>query len=139
MAVLLVLATAVAVAAFTVAGCGNDDDEAAEETTAETEEAAGQPVHVDVVETDFEIDPKDATVDEGGTIDFDIRNDGETTHQLTIEPQEGGIPRTSDRIPPGHGDTFPVVSLDPGKYIWYCPIGNHRQMGMEGTLTVGGG
>jgi uncharacterized cupredoxin-like copper-binding protein len=122
-----------------VAACGGDDDEgdtAAQETTAEA--GGGQPAAIlDVSESDFKIDPKDGKVDEDGLIQFEVTNDGETTHQLSIEAQ-GEIPRTTDTIEPGEDETF-TVELDSGKYIWYCPIDNHRELGMEGTLTVGGG
>ena len=37
----------------------------------------------------------------------------------------------------GDGDTdAKKVDLKPGKYVFYCDIQNHRQQGMEGTLTV---
>ena len=29
-----------------------------------------------------------------------------------------------------------TVDLKPGKYEFYCPIDNHKQMGMEGEITV---
>jgi uncharacterized cupredoxin-like copper-binding protein len=28
------------------------------------------------------------------------------------------------------------VDLDAGEYKFYCPVGNHEQAGMVGTLTV---
>jgi plastocyanin len=37
----------------------------------------------------------------------------------------------------GDGDTSAKkVDLKPGKYEFYCDIQNHRQQGMEGTITV---
>ena len=31
------------------------------------------------------------------------------------------------------------VDLDkPGRYVWYCPVGDHRERGMKGTITVKG-
>ncbi len=67
-----------------------------------------------------------------------VANTGKTTHQLSIARGPGEIPRTTDTIEPGEDELF-TVELDPGKYIWYCPVDNHRELGMEGTLTVGGG
>jgi uncharacterized cupredoxin-like copper-binding protein len=28
------------------------------------------------------------------------------------------------------------MNLEPGEYKFYCPVGNHEQAGMVGTLTV---
>jgi plastocyanin len=28
------------------------------------------------------------------------------------------------------------VDLKPGEYEYYCPVGNHKAEGMEGTLSV---
>ena len=30
-----------------------------------------------------------------------------------------------------------TVDLKPGKYEFYCPVGDHKEEGMQGTLTVG--
>jgi FtsP/CotA-like multicopper oxidase with cupredoxin domain len=30
----------------------------------------------------------------------------------------------------------PPADLDAGEYVFYCPIGNHRAMGMELTVEV---
>jgi uncharacterized cupredoxin-like copper-binding protein len=67
---------------------------------------------------------------------FTLVNDGQTTHALEIEGQ--GIEEESDEIDAG-GTTSLTVDLEPGEYEFYCPVDDHREMGMEGTLTVGGG
>lgn len=28
---------------------------------------------------------------------------------------------------------------EPGEYTWYCPVGGHKDEGMEGKITVAGG
>ena len=71
-----------------------------------------------------------------GNVTFNEKNDGQVTHSLEIED-----------VTPGHdqeleGDVFPGQSgtlkanLAPGKYEFYCPIANHKEMGMEGEITV---
>jgi hypothetical protein len=36
----------------------------------------------------------------------------------------------------GSGDNKVSAKLEPGEYEFYCPVGNHKDEGMEGTLTV---
>jgi uncharacterized cupredoxin-like copper-binding protein len=138
--------TAVAVlslAAAIAAGCGDDDDETATQgataTGAETETAAtaGEPVEtVEVSETEYELDPADPEVSERGPIEFEATNDGEEVHALEVEGSSGES--ETETIDPGDSATL-TVDLEPGEYTWYCPVGNHRELGMEGTITVAGG
>lgn len=120
------LAALATVALLAVAGCGGDDEEASSGEAAAT---------VDVSETDFALEPQDATVDESGAIEFAVANDGETDHALEIEADPEAV---SDTIAPGEETSF-TAELEPGEYKWYCPIANHEDLGMVGTLTVGGG
>ena len=39
---------------------------------------------------------------------------------------------------PGQTGTLNVDLSKPGKYEWYCPVGEHRDFGMEGEITVAG-
>ncbi len=36
---------------------------------------------------------------------------------------------------PGSSGTL-TVDLKPGTYEFYCPVANHKEMGMEGEITV---
>jgi len=104
--------------------CGSDEEE----------EAGGQTV--DVTATEFAFDPANIQLDEAGTYTFHLTNAGEFEHALEIEGQ--GIEEETDVI--GGGESADVtVDLTDGEYEIYCPVGNHREMGMEGTLVVGAG
>jgi plastocyanin len=145
---LTVLAVAIPLAVFSLAlaACGDDDDDdttAASETTTETtetttEEAAsggggGGGETVDVSLVDFAIEPPDPTV-AAGTVTFAVSNDGATLHNLEIEGN--GV---EEELEPDlqAGDSGELtVDLQPGTYEYYCPVGNHAEMGMEGELTV---
>ena len=43
----------------------------------------------------------------------------------------------SATIAPGESTTLEfAVDLPPGEYPYWCAVGNHREMGMEGTMVV---
>jgi plastocyanin len=134
----LVLALLAAVALAAV-GCGGGGGKK-EKTTAggtPSKPAAGA-VGVDLKEYSFT--PSKVTVKRGQTIE--ARNVGSLSHNLTIE--RGPDPKKETKklagTPTfGPGSTEKVtVSLDPGKYALVCTVSGHRQLGMVGTLTVGG-
>ena len=64
---------------------------------------------------------------------FDVTNDGQTVHNLEVEGN--GVEEVTDDIEPG-GTAQLAVDLEPGTYEMYCAIGNHRELGMDGTVTV---
>jgi plastocyanin len=130
------LAALAAAAALAVAGCGDDEetDTAAEDTGDTTAEQAGGGSTLEVSAVDFAFEPPDPSVDEGGPVSIELTNDGEVSHALEIEELE----EETDTIDAGQSTTLDV-ELDDGEYTIYCPVGDHRAQGMEGTLTVGGG
>jgi plastocyanin len=84
-------------------------------------------------EADFSIELSSSTV-AAGTYEITVVNEGSATHSLTIKGP-GGVDQTSDTLQGGKSTTM-TVTLQPGEYEVYCPIGNHRAMGMDTTLTV---
>jgi plastocyanin len=123
--VLLVVALA-----LLAAGCGGGDGEGDDGATGD---AAAQTIQVSA--TDFQFDPADLTAD-AGEISFELTNDGEAPHALEIEGN--GVEEASDTIDPGASTTL-TVELEDGTYEIYCPVGDHADRGMVGTLTVGAG
>jgi plastocyanin len=94
---------------------------------------ASQQLTVELKEWAFE--PKDIIV-RPGTITFTLKNVGERRHNMVIEV--GGQKLKSADISAGQSGTFEVTLTAPGKYVIYCDLQNHRERGMEGTLTVQG-
>ena len=120
-----VLLTVVIPAALLLAGCGSDDDEGGETS-------GGQSV--ELVATEFAFDPADVSVDAAGETTFTVSNEGQFPHALEIEGN--GIGEGTDELAPGESGSV-SVDLEPGEYELYCPVGDHRDQGMEGTLVVG--
>jgi plastocyanin len=143
----LVLVAVLITIPFTLAACGGDDDEdttAASDTTTEetttdeatTTEAAGGGggggETISISETEFALDPSEATV-AAGPVSIDVSNDGGAVHNLEVEGD--GIEEITSDLQPGDSETL-ELDLPAGTYVMYCAIGDHREQGMEGELTV---
>ncbi|MEA2333097.1 MAG: hypothetical protein QOH58_3235 [Thermoleophilaceae bacterium] len=143
---LLFLAAVLAALALAAAGCGGDDDEdsgtsgnsnqpaQATETSPEASAGGGKATELKLI------------ADPGGALKFDktkltakpgkvvvvMDNPSDIPHAVEVEGN--GVEKASEVVT---GATSQVeVDLKPGDYEFYCPVGNHRQAGMEGTLTV---
>ena len=123
------------IAALALGACGDDDDDGGSDETsaASTTATTGGGESVAISEIDFEIDPSSVDV-AAGEVTFDITNDGAAPHSLEVEGN--GIEEGSDTLNPGESTQLTVDLSKAGTYEMYCPIGNHRQMGMEGEITV---
>jgi uncharacterized cupredoxin-like copper-binding protein len=138
-AALFVIAAAIAVP---VAGCGGGDDD--NSTSADTGGAtqasttgggaAGGGQTVDMSAVDFKFNPSDPSV-KSGNVTFDLKNDGQQPHSLEIEDVNGQDQELEGDVSPGQSGTL-SVNLPPGKYEFYCPVDGHKEMGMEGEITV---
>ena len=127
---------------FLLAACGDDDDTATEaatpsttaaETSAEeSTTASGGGETVDISETEYKLDPADATV-KAGTVTFNVANDGQTVHNLEVEGD--GVEEETETLQPGDTGRL-TVDLEPGTYEMYCSIDGHEDLGMKGELTV---
>ena len=94
----------------------------------------GTPGKVTVRLSEYKVDLP-GTLPAGPTT-FLVRNEGEKTHSFKIE----GPGITTDTllakpIPPGTTGEL-QVTLQPGEYKVFCPIGSHEGKGMVKKLTV---
>jgi uncharacterized cupredoxin-like copper-binding protein len=69
-----------------------------------------------------------------GSYTFEVVNEGSATHDFVVE-RDGSDVAGTETIAPGASTTL-TVDLEPGEYVFYCSVGNHRAMGMEVTVTV---
>ncbi len=124
-------------AAAALAGCGGNDNSSSTtgaETTTSTSTTSSSGSTLTISETEYKLDPSDPTVAGAGSATIEVKNDGGTEHALEIEGN-GLEEQRTDTLSPGDSATL-TVDLKPGKYTIYCPIGNHRALGMKGTITV---
>jgi uncharacterized cupredoxin-like copper-binding protein len=69
-----------------------------------------------------------------GSQTFRVTNNGTTEHNFEVEGQ--GIEEAFETdLSPGETQTM-QLNLAPGTYEVYCPVGNHRDQGMEMQLTM---
>ena len=71
-----------------------------------------------------------------GQAQFQVENNGGTPHNL--EWKGPAVRSNCSNLNPGQTGTLNVDLSKPGKYEWYCPVGRHREFGMEGEITVTG-
>ena len=126
-----------------VAACGDDDDAGSSESNGNS--SAEKPA------TGYSGGGKAQTLrvaaDPGGALKFDMSSLTATAGRVTIAMDNpSGLPHAVAIEGPGvevAGDTVmkggvskASADLKAGEYEFYCPVGNHKDAGMEGTLTV---
>jgi plastocyanin len=137
-----ILALLLSAGVLLAAGCGDDEDEGggggAEATPEATEEASGGGGGGGE-ELTLTADPGGAISWEptelsapAGSVTITLVSESDTPHAVEVEGN--GVEEESETIT--GGQTQLTVDLDAGEYVFYCPVGQHRQNGMEGTLTV---
>jgi plastocyanin len=133
-----VVVAMIALGGLAVAGCGDDDSDTtsagATGTTTTAQAGGGGGSTIDVSETDFALNPADPTVD-AGQVTINATNDGQVPHSIEVEGPSGEQ-ELEGGLAPGDSGTLKVDLSKPGTYEWYCPVGNHKEMGMEGEITV---
>ena len=144
---LVSVAAGLAVAAVTLTACsgGSGGSSAAGTSSAASSAAPGDTAgstasrtigadgKLTATEAEFSISLGGNTVAAGPYL-VRVDNQGNATHDLVVEKDGAKIAGTSS-ISPGSSASL-SVTLEPGDYVFYCSIGNHRSMGMETTVHV---
>ena len=131
-----------ACAALVLAGCGSDDNSdsggGATSTPASGSSGSsgggggGSTVSLSAPQDGSKKFDQATATAKSGTVTIKFDNPSSTPHAVEIEGN--GVEKASDVVT--SGDTSFSVDLKPGEYTYYCPVGSHRDEGMEGKLTV---
>lgn len=92
------------------------------------------PARVQVVAREFSFALSRQTIRAGRAI-IELRNAGEDAHDLRLR-RVGGTHVWAWPVTPAGGVADEEVTLQPGRYVLYCSVANHRALGMTATLVV---
>ncbi len=135
------LVAAMALAATGLAACGDDDEDtassppppAAQTDTGAEGTAAGNTVEVSTDPSgQLAFEQKSLTAP-AGSVTFAFSNQADVPHDFQIE-QDGAEVGGTEVITKSEEEVD--VDLEPGTYTFFCSVGDHREDGMEGELTV---
>ena len=130
---------------FVILAACEQADEAVEQAVEEIDEATGVdtiegpgeagplPYRVVIQAGSYAFQPSDFTVPHG-PVRFVVTNGADIVHGFEVEGH--GVEEELAEIAPGATDSLTVELEQPGAYLIYCPVGDHHQRGMTGTLTV---
>jgi plastocyanin len=101
-----------------------------EEDQKEATDEDVQEITIEAMEYSFS--PKTITVAAGSKVRLTLVNKGRMSHDFVIEGEE----ITTRLVAPGESATLEFTLADAGTYTYYCSVGLHRALGMEGSLEV---
>jgi len=133
------LGAVVVVAAVVSGGCGGSGGSSKNKpasTSAPASSGGAIIKTVTVHESEYKLNPSAIALDKPGTYVFNGVNDGTVAHALAVEGN--GVDKDGSHISPGKSGTLKVTLPKAGTYEIYCPVDGHKDLGMEGKITVGG-
>jgi plastocyanin len=110
-----------------VAACGGGDG---------TEGDAGAGDGLELVLSGFAVEPSVGSLEQG-TYTARVVNEGGAVHALKVDGPTGET--ESAQLQPGESVDLELDLSEAGEYELTCPVGDHRDRGMEASLAVGGG
>ena len=128
-----------ACAALALAGCGSDDNSDSGGGSTSTPASGssgggggGSSVSLSAPQDGSKKFDQATATAKAGTVTIKFSNPSSVPHAVEIEGN--GVEKASDVVTSGESSFS--VDLKPGEYTYYCPVGSHRDEGMEGKLTV---
>ena len=103
----------------------------------QAEDSTGGGSAVQITAHDYRFDPAELTASPGQAMRVELANKGERPHSIEFHLEGEAEAELSSQLPPGETRLLTFTAPGkPGKYVYYCPVGDHRSRGMEGTLVV---
>jgi uncharacterized cupredoxin-like copper-binding protein len=131
-----------------LAGCQTREaTEKSSEPTGQTEETGqaeqtgqaegrAEVLAVEMTAKEFAFEPNALRLPPDRRVELTVQNTGTMEHSISIE-LPGGEAKLDENIPAGESKTLAFTTpAEPGEFVFYCPIEDHRDRGMEGRLTV---
>jgi len=101
---------------------------------------AQTPQTVNLTLTEFMITPMNFTVTAGQPVHFAVTNTGKFPHSVTFAKGTKFVTLFKTPIPSGGSGTDDFIFPEAGTWQMYCPVGQHAEAGMTGSvLVVAGG
>jgi len=128
----------IALASFGLVACGGDEEEdsSTSATTALEDGGVDEAVAVALAadpDGALAYEQTEATAPAGDvTIEFD--NPAPLGHDVVVEDADGNEIARTDVI--SEDPATATGTFEAGDYTFYCSVSNHRDVGMEGTLTI---
>jgi plastocyanin len=110
---------------------GTDTPTSTEQTPVVTEQVPTTVKEFTVTGANFSFTPSTMTVKKGDTVKITFVNSG-GFHDLKID--EFAV--ATKKLSAGAQEVVEFVADKAGTFEYYCSVGDHRAMGMKGTLTV---
>jgi uncharacterized cupredoxin-like copper-binding protein len=122
---------------FVLAACGGGDEKPASSGSSTSSGGSAQTLDLTAQEPGpgkFGFDKTSLSAKAGKvTLDLKLPDGLKAPHGIAVEGN--GVDKDGPTVQAGSDSTV-TVDLKPGKYEFYCPVDGHKDLGMEGTLTV---
>ncbi len=100
-------------------------------TTTPTNVTTGSVKEFIVIGSNFSFTPNTLEVKQGDTVKITFKN-ANGTHNFKLDEFQVA----TKQIKSGQSETVEFIADKTGSFEFYCSIGNHRAIGMKGTLII---
>ncbi len=98
--------------------------------------AAPRDQTLNVTGSEYTFAPDQIFAQPGEPLTVNFSNVGQAPHNIVFELDNARVEKTSTIQSGGHTSISFAAPVELGRYTYYCSIGNHRVLGMSGTLRV---